>query len=97
MTIGFSQTFPLDPNIKTAGDRIKSSPARMGAVILNTRYNGFEFANWLYVGTTGNVNLMQWDGTTIILNNMLGGIWHPVASTMILSSGTTATDLVWGS
>jgi hypothetical protein len=97
--ITISQTFPLDPNIKTGDARVISSPARMGAIIVDVPYSltSPEFATWLYVGVTGNVEIMKWDGTTIILTGMLGGVWHPVSSIMVVSAGTTATNLVWGS
>jgi len=61
-------------------------------------YNGsVEFARWLYVGATGNVSYMKWDGTNQTLVGLAAGAWHPVFSIKVNSSGTTATNLVWGS
>lgn len=85
----------LDPNLETGPNRIQSGPVRMRTVTLDTAYG--EFAKWLYVGGAGNVNLTQWDGTSITLHNLAAGVWHWVGSIMINSSGTTATDIVWGS
>lgn len=87
---------PFDPNnINSGPDRLLAGPTRMGSVTLGAPYG--EFATWLYVGTTGNVSVVKWDGTTQVLNAMTAGIWHRMGSIMINSSGTTASNLVWGS
>jgi len=91
---------PLDPNLYTGPGRLLAGPARTGSVTLNTPYgtNGqVEFARWLYVGTTGNITYVKWDGTTQVLTNILAGIWHNIYSIQVNSSGTTASGLVWGS
>jgi hypothetical protein len=67
----------------------------MRSVVLDIAYG--EFATWLYVGVTGDVSLIEWDGTTIILTGLAAGVWHPIYSLQINSAGTTATDMVWGS
>lgn len=90
----------LDPNIFTGPVRVMSGIARTGTVVLDTPYgsNGFaEFARWLYVGVTGNITYIKWDGTTQLLTNLVPGVWHPIYSIQVNSSGTTATGLVWGS
>lgn len=86
---------PLDPNLKTGPSRLMSGPVRMRTVTLDVAYG--EFATWLYVGVSGNVSLVEWDGTTILLTGLAAGVFHPIFSLMINSSGTTATNLVWGS
>lgn len=86
---------PIDPNLKTGPSRIMSGPVRMREVVLDTQYG--EYATWLYVGTSGDVSLVQWDGTTIILNGLVSGVWHPIYSLMINSVGTGATDIRWAS
>jgi hypothetical protein len=86
---------PIDPNLKTGPSRIMSGPVRMRAVTPDTAYG--EFATWLYCGVAGNVSVVQWDGTTIVLTGLVAGVWHPIYSIMINSSGTTATNLVWAS
>jgi hypothetical protein len=97
------QTFlvpPLDPNLFTGPTRLLAGPARTGIVVLDTSYglNGnAEYASWLYVGTTGNISYVKWDGTTQLLTNVLAGIWHRMESIQINSVGTTASGLVWGS
>jgi hypothetical protein len=91
---------PLDPNAYTGPTRVMSGVARCGSVTLDTLYgaNGsVEYARWLYVGVTGNVTYMKWDGTTQQLLGLAAGVWHPVYSIQVTSSGTTATSIVWGS
>lgn len=91
---------PLDPNAYTGPTRVMSGVARTGTVVADTLYgpNGsIEYARWLYVGVTGNVSYTKWDGTTQALVGLAAGVWHPIFSIQVNSSGTTATSLVWGS
>jgi hypothetical protein len=91
---------PLDPSIFTGPTRVMAGVARTGSVTLDTPYgtNGFsEFARWLYVGVAGNVTYVKWDGTTQLLVGLAAGVWHPIYSIQVNSSGTNATSLVWGS
>lgn len=90
----------LDPNAYTGPTRVMAGVARTGAITLDTMYgaNGsVEFARWLYAGVTGNVSYRKWDGTDQTLVGLAAGVWHPVFSIMINTTGTTATSLVWGS
>ena len=86
---------PLDPNAYTGPVRTMAGVARMANVTLDTPYG--EFARWLYVGTTGNVSIIKWDGTNQTLVGLAAGIWHPIFSIGVNSVGTTASNLVWGS
>jgi hypothetical protein len=91
---------PLDPSGYTGPTRVMSGVARTGDVVLDTFYgtNGaVEFARWLYVGTTGDVSYMKWDGTSQTLVGLAAGVWHPIYSIKINTAGTGASDLVWGS
>ncbi len=91
---------PLDPNGYTGPTRVMAGVGRTGNVVLNTYYglNGsVEFARWLYVGGTGNLSYTKWDGTDQVLVGLLAGFWHPIYSIRVNSTGTTATNLVWGS
>ena len=90
----------LDPNAYTGPTRVMAGVARTGSVTNNIMYgaNGtVEFARWLYLGVSGNVSYRKWDGTDQTLIGLASGVWHPIYSIQINSSGTTATDLVWGS
>lgn len=97
------QTFTipaLDPNGFTGPTRVMAGVARTGNIVLDTPYgvNGFaEYARWLYVGGAGNVSYIKWDGTTQVLVGLAAGVWHPIYSIVVNSSGTTATSIVWGS
>lgn len=87
---------PIDPDNFTGPTRQLSGPARSGDVILDTPYG--EFARWLWVGVTGTISYIKWDGTTQVLpGSAVAGVWHPIHSIGINSSGTTASGLVWGS
>lgn len=91
---------PLDPNAYTGPTRVMAGISRTGDVTLGAMYgeNGsVEFARWLYVGTTGDVSYTKWDGTTQTLTGLAAGVWHPIFSIQVNSSGTTASNLVWGS
>lgn len=86
---------PLDPNAYTGPTRVMSGVARTGTVTNNTPYG--EFARWLYVGVTGDVSYVKWDGTSQTLTGLAAGVWHPIYSIQVNTTGTTATGLVWGS
>lgn len=91
---------PLDPNLFTGPSRQMSGVGRTGDVALGVAYgtNGAtEYARWLYVGVTGNVSYVKWDGTTQVLVGLAAGVMHPIFSIAINSAGTTATSIVWGS
>lgn len=100
MAVQLSVIPALDPNAYTGPTRVMSGVARTGSATLDTYYgaNGsVEFARWLYVGTQGDVSYTKWDGTEQTLVGLAAGVWHPIFSMRINSSGTTASDLVWGS
>ncbi len=86
---------PIDPNLKTGPSRIMSGPVRMRTVTLDTAYG--EFATWLYVGVSGDVNITEWDGTNITLVGLAAGVWHPIYSIRVNTAGTGATSICWGS
>lgn len=92
---------PLDPGAFTGPTRVMSGVARTGDVVLDQLYGNSgiasEFSRWLYVGVSGNVSYIKWDGTTQVLVGLAAGIWHPIFSLQINSVGTTATSIVWGS
>lgn len=106
MSLPYSPTPPLDPNIYTAQVRVLGGPARTGTVAYDTGFTNsttppgvLEFSRWIYVGTTGNLSYTKWDGTTESLPNLAAGIWHPIYAVNILSAGSTiaANQLIWGS
>ena len=92
---------PLDPGAFTGPTRVMAGVARTGDVVLDQLYGNAgiasEFARWLYVGVSGNVSYVKWDGTTQVLVGLAAGIWHPIFSTKINSAGTAASSIVWGS
>lgn len=100
MAVQLSIIPALDPNAYTGPTRVMSGVARTGDVTADTYYganNSVEFARWLYVGVTGNVSYTKWDGTTQTLVGLAAGVWHPIFSIKVNASGTTATNIAWGS
>ena len=100
MAVQYSFVPALDPNAYTGPTRVMSGVARTGNVTTNTYYgtnNSVEFARWLYVGVSGDVTYVKWDGTTQTLVGLAAGVWHPIFSIQVESSGTTATNIAWGS
>ena len=95
MAVTTSVISPLDPNLYTGPARLMAGVGRTGTVTADTWYG--EFARWLYVGTSGDITYVKWDGTTQALVGVAAGIWHPIYSIQVNSSGTTASNLVWGS
>ena len=95
MALNISVVPPLDPNSFTGSTRMLGNVARTGDVTNDVAYG--EFARWLYVGTTGTLSYVKWDGTTQVLSAVAAGIWHPIQSIMINSAGTSADSIVWGS
>lgn len=66
----------------------------MRPVTLDTEYG--QYAKWLYLGTAGDVSYVGWDGVTVNMVALLAGALHPIFSTKINSSGTTAANILWG-
>lgn len=86
---------PLDPQTFTGPTRTMAGVARTGNVTPGIPYN--EFARWLYVGTSGNISIIKWDGTTQVIFNLLPGVWHPIYSIGVNTVDTTASGIIWGS
>lgn len=97
MSLTTVQSTPLDPHNFTGPVRELAGPVRTGLVVFDIAYG--EFARWLYVGTTGNLSYVKWDGLTETLVGLAAGVWHPIHSIMVNTAGTTipAASLRWGS
>lgn len=90
----------LDPGLFTGPTRTMSGVARTVTPSLDVAYglNGaIEFMRWMYVGVSGDVSYVKWDGTSQTLVGLAAGVWHPIYSVQINSAGTTATSIVVGS
>ncbi len=86
---------PLDGYTFTGPTRTMSGVARTLSPTNGTQYG--EKMRWLYVGVTGDVSYVKWDGTTQVLVGLAAGVFHPIYSLQINSAGTTATSIVVGS
>ncbi len=88
----------LDPNTSLQGlTRGLGGIARSGPITYDVDYG--EYARWIYVGATGNIAYLRWDGTVGDMPSAASGVWHPVLSIRIISAGTTvaANQIRWGS
>ena len=93
-------TIELDPGSMVSSPvRSLGGILRVGAITPGTLPTAYypEYARWIYVGVTGNIQYVTYDGTQVTLTNVLAGIWHPILSIAVLSAGTTASGLFWGS
>ncbi len=86
---------PLDGFTFTGPTRTMAGVARTLSPTLDTQYG--EKMRWLYVGVTGDVSYVKWDGTTQVLAGLAAGVFHPIYSLQINSAGTTASSIVVGS
>ena len=50
----------------------------------------------IWVGTAGDVNVLNEDGSTQVLPGVLAGMAHPCSTTQILNSSTTAVTILAG-
>lgn len=48
----------------------------------------------IYVGTGGNIALVNKDGTAVTFSNVPDGTWLPVLTDQVRSTNTTASDIV---
>ena len=89
----------FDPNLITGPTRALAGPVNFDVITTNTPYGATgvpQYATWLYVGTTGNVSVVRWDGTTVVIPTMAAGVWHRICTKMVNTTGTTASNLLWG-
>ncbi len=93
----YIDTDVFDPKCILNQGRVVSGIIRTGAVTYDVNYG--EYARWIYVGTTGNLSYVKYDGSTETLPNLAAGVWHPIFSLKINTSGTNiaANQLRWGS
>ena len=52
--------------------------------------------NSIYVGTTGDLAVEMLDGATVTFTGIAANVFHPLAVRRVLSTGTTATDIIAG-
>jgi hypothetical protein len=86
---------PFDGNNFTGPTRAMAGVARMLTVVPDTAYG--EKMRWLYVGVTGDVSVVLYDGTTQLIVGLAAGVFHPIYTLMVNSVGTTATNIIVGS
>lgn len=50
----------------------------------------------IWVGTSGDLAVIDAGGTTVTLHNVAGGMWHAMRPVRIKASGTTALNIRGG-
>ena len=86
---------PLDANLYTGPTRMEGfTTARTGTVVLDEAYG--EFATRLWVGVSGDITLVNWDGTLQLFTNVPVGFFDH-CSVQVNTAGTSASELVWTS
>lgn len=78
-----------------------STPARPVTVIVKSRAVTLdadfdEYGRFILVDVTGPVSYVGWDGVTVVIPVLSSGVYHPICAKRINSSGTTATNCMWG-
>lgn len=48
----------------------------------------------IYVGVTGDVSVKMADGSTVVFKALAAGVVHYISITQVMSTSTTATDIV---
>lgn len=72
-----------------------TAPGIKAAAVTAHDTNNITITRGIYVGTSGDVAvIMAGDSSSVIFKNLAAGIVHPLAVTRVLSTGTTATDIM---
>lgn len=56
--------------------------------------SGINRSKGIYVGVTGDLNILLASGVTVLFKAVAAGIVHPISAKRIMSTSTTATDIV---
>lgn len=82
--------FPITPsNVGPVG-----SPVGMSLVLTWGADIPNQSCNYLYVGTTGNINLETKGGETCLFSNIPAGVILPIGTRAVLATNTTASNIV---
>jgi hypothetical protein len=65
-----------------------------GVSITPSDTDKIQLTRGIYVGVSGNLAVLNDDDTTVIYKNVAGGYQFGVHTTQVLSTGTTATELI---
>lgn len=93
MAVANFPTFPYDFGNWTGPTRTISGFARGGAITPGTAYG--EVARAIWVGGAGNIVVTLVDGSNLTFTAITAGTLLPIYSVLIISAGTTATNLIW--
>lgn len=72
-----------------------TSPATAAEAITPNDAETLEFVTRaIYIGQSGDVNVVLKSGDTVLLRNMQASVFYPLRVVQVLATGTTATDIV---
>ncbi|OCT12632.1 hypothetical protein A8709_33010 [Paenibacillus pectinilyticus] len=76
-------------------------PSSSGAVVVTKSDtidivypSGIKRSKGIYVGVTGDLNLVLASGVTVLFKAVAAGVVHPISVKRVMSASTTATDIV---
>ena len=68
--------------------------AKNAALVTASDSTTFTQASTIYIGTAGNLNVTTQGGQTVLFSNLNAGTILPVLVTKVLSTSTTASNIV---
>lgn len=74
------------------------NPPRNAVSVTKSDTNDLAYTSrGVYIGTTGNLAVIMDGGQSVVFKNLAAGMMHPMRVTRVLSTGTTAVDIlaVW--
>jgi hypothetical protein len=81
-------------NQKRFGDFVSVEPFRGAVALTKSDVTTFDPTGGIYVGGDGDVAVKMESGETVTYRGMKAGTGIEISITMLLSTGTTATDVV---
>ncbi len=78
---------PLDDFYIVDGDLDSPFPTVNGKIVISRA---------VYVGVSGDLEVVTKDGRTVIMIGVAAGVWHAMRLSQINSAGTSATDILVG-
>lgn len=78
----------------SAYQRFPSTPIHAFTVTPDNSTNFTNAARWLFVGSTGNAEIVTLGGETVLHKGLVGGNVYRIACVRVNISNTTATNMV---
>ncbi len=69
-------------------------PARSARDIVPNNNAEFTRTRGLYIGTSGDLQVVMANGATVTFVGMVGGVVHPLSVIQVLATNTTALNII---